>query len=311
MARCGDAVRIAHARASCVEAGDRIALVSPASWLEPVQIAETAATIEAWGFRAQLGAYVHDRRGYLAGTDGHRLEDLNAAIRDPGVRAIVTLRGGCGSSRLLHGVDVQALEADPKPLVGFSDITALHRVWHRHGVPSLHGAVIGAHKHVVKDVLCGGPPTAVAADPQQLGSELTTRGRASGPLFGGNLEMLARSVGVLEFDLHGHVLLLEVNRSAGLGHVDRALTQLLMSAALDGIVGVAVGWLSGFEGYSDRGWTIIDLLRDRLGELGVPVLAGLPFGHDPNPALAPLGVPCTIDADKGLATFSSALRLER
>lgn len=84
--------------------------------------------------------------------------------------------------------------------------------------------MIGAHKHVVKDVLCGGPPTAVAADPQQLGSELTTRGRASGPLFGGNLEMLARSVGVLEFDLHGHVLLLEVNRSAGLGHVDRALT---------------------------------------------------------------------------------------
>ena len=290
--------------------GDTVALVSPASWLEPTQIEKTVATIEAWGFRAQLGAHVHDKRGYLAGTDSHRLEDLNAAIRDPDVRAIVTLRGGCGSSRLLHGVDVHALEADPKPLVGYSDITALHRVWHRHGVPSLHGAVAGAHQHVVKDVLCGGLPPDVAADRQQLGWELTTRGRASGPLFGGNLEMLARSVGVLKFDLRGHVLLVEINRSAGLGHVDRALTQLLMSGALDDIVGVAVGWLSGFEGYSDRGWTIIDLLRDRLGELDVPVLAGLPFGHDPNPAVAPLGVPSTIDADNGLATFSPALRTE-
>jgi muramoyltetrapeptide carboxypeptidase len=178
-------------------------------------------------------------------------------------------------------------------------------------VPSLHGAVVGARKHVVRDVLCGGSPPAVAADRQQLGSELTTRGRASGPLFGGNLEMLARSVGVLEFDLRGHVLLLEINRSAGLGHVDRALTQLLMSGALDGIVGVAVGWLSGFEGYSDRGWTIIDLMRDRLDELDVPVLAGLPFGHDPDPAVAPLGVPCSIDAGEGLATFAPALRRER
>lgn len=289
--------------------GDTVALVSPASWLEPTQIEETVATIEAWGFRAQLGARVHERRGYLAGTDSHRLEDLNAAIRDPDVRAIVTLRGGCGSSRLLHGVDVHALAADPKPLVGYSDITALHRVWHRHGVPSLHGAVAGAHQDVVRDVLCGGSPPAVAADRQQLGWELTTSGRASGPLFGGNLEMLARSVGVLEFDLRGHVLLLEINRSAGLGHVDRALTQLLMSGALEGIVGVAIGWLSGFEGYSDRGWTIIDLLRDRLHELDTPVLAGLPFGHDPNPAVAPLGVPCTIDADNGLATFSPALCL--
>ncbi len=296
---------------AALTSGDTVALVSPASWSETAQIEETVATIEAWGFRARLGAHVHDRRGYLAGTDSDRLEDLNAAIRDPDVRAIVALRGGCGSSRLLLGVDVDALEADPKPLVGFSDITALHRVWHRHGVPSLHGAVTGVHKHVVRHALCGGSPPGVAADPRQLGSELTTGGRASGPLFGGNLEMLARSVGVLEFDLRGHVMLLEINRSAGLGHVDRALTQLLMCGALDGIVGVALGFLSGFEGYRDRGWTIIDLLRDRLDELDVPVLAGVPFGHDPNSAVAPLGVPCTIDADNGLATFSPVLRLAR
>lgn len=288
--------------------GSTIALVSPASWSEPAQIEETMAIIESWGFRPQLGAHVHDRLGYLAGSDEDRLADLNDAICDPDIRAIVCLRGGCGSFRLLHGVDGEALELDPKPLVGFSDITALHRVWHQRGVPSLHGAVAGAHQHVIRDVLTGGTPPSVTTNKGQFGAELTTRGRASGPLFGGNLEMLARSVGVLDFDLRGHVLLLEINRSAGLGHVDRALTQLLMAGALDGIVGVALGCLSGFEDYEDRGWTVIHVLRDRLGELGVPVLAGLPFGHDPNPLVAPFGVSCTVDADTGLATFSSALK---
>ena len=287
--------------------GDTIAVVSPASWSEPDHVDHTMAVIESWDFRPRLGGHAHDRLGYLAGADEDRLADLNEAIRDPDVRAIVSLRGGCGSSRLLHGVDVAALEADPKPLVGFSDITALHRVWHQHHVPSLHAAVVGSHQHVVRDVLVGGTPPPVTTDPDQLGADLTTHGRASGPLFGGNLEMLARSVGVLELDLRGHVLLLEINRSAGLGHVDRALTQLIMAGVLDGIVGVALGWLSGFEEHVDRGWTVIDVLRDRLGKLGVPVLAGLPFGHDPNPQVAPLGVRCTIDGDAGLATFSPAL----
>jgi len=223
------------------------------------------------------------------------------------VRAIVCLRGGCGSSRLLRGVDVEGLGRDPKPLVGFSDITALHRVWHLHGVPSLHGAVAGVHRQDVRDLLEGRTPAPVAGDPGQLGAGLTTGGRATGTLFGGNLEMLARSVGVLDLELGGHVLLLEINRSDGLGHVDRALTQLVMAGALDGIVGVALGRLHGFEDHVDRGWTVVDVLRDRLHGWGVPILGGLPLGHGPDPRVAPLGVPCTIDADAGLLTLFAAL----
>ena len=119
--------------------GDCIALVSPASSSEPEQIDETQAIIESWGFRSRLGSHAHARLGYLAGDDESRLADLNTAIRDPQIRAIVSLRGGCGSLRLLKGIDLDALQADPKPLVGFSDITALHRVWHRQGVPRSTG----------------------------------------------------------------------------------------------------------------------------------------------------------------------------
>jgi muramoyltetrapeptide carboxypeptidase len=160
----------------------------------------------------------------------------------------------------------------------------------------------------MRDVLTGGTPAPVATDPLQFGAELTTGGRATGTLFGGNLEMLARSVGVLDLDMRGHILLLEINRSVGLGHVDRALTQLILAGALEGVVGVALGWLSGFEEYADRGWTVIDVLADRVGTLDVPILAGLAFGHGPEPRVAPLGVPCTIDADAGTLALSSALQ---
>ncbi len=287
--------------------GDLVALVAPASWSTEEWIETSTDLLESWGFRVRLGDHARDELGYLAGRDEDRLADLNAAIRDPEVRAVVTLRGGCGSFRLLHDVDVDALVADPKPLVGFSDITALQRLWHLAGVPSLHGALAGDHAGIVRDVLCGGTPAPVQTDPAQFGAELTTGGRAAGPLFGGNLEMLARSVGVLDFDLRGHVLLLEINKAAGLGNVDRALTQLLMSGSLNGVVGVALGQLSGFEDYSDRGWTIVDVLRERLAVLGVPVLAGLPFGHDPHPKVATLGVPCILDADGGVLTLAAVL----
>ncbi len=293
---------------SALSQGDLVALISPASWSSEEWIATSTAALESWGLRTRLGAHADDRLGYLAGRDEDRLADLNAAIRDREVRVVVTLRGGCGSFRLLSGVDTGALVADPKPLLGYSDITSLHRLWHLAGVPSLHGAAAGEHAEIVRDVLYGGTPAPVMTDPAQFGAELTTSGSAAGPLFGGNLEMLARSVGVLDFDLHGHVLLLEINKAAGLGNVDRALTQLLMSGALDGVVGIALGWLSGFEDHVDRGWTILDVLRDRLGVLGVPVLAGLPFGHDPNPKVATLSVPCTLDADAGVLTLAAALQ---
>lgn len=288
-----------------LEPGDVVALVSPASWSDEPWVEESIATVESWGFRARLGKHADDRLGYLAGGDAERAADLNDAIRDPEVRAILTLRGGCGSLRLLADVDTDALRADPKPIIGFSDITALHQVWHQAGVPSVHGAVAGTRATTVLTLLRGEPGEPVRSDTDQYGAYLTTTGTASGPLFGGNLEMLARSVGIVDSDLEGHVLLLEINRTVGLGMVDRPLTQLILSGALAGITGVAVSSLEGFDGYEDRGWNVLDVLRDRLGSLGVPILAGLPLGHIENPVSVPLGVRCELDADAGTLTVAA------
>jgi muramoyltetrapeptide carboxypeptidase len=288
-----------------LEPGDAIALVSPASWSSPAWQAESVATIESWGFSAHLGHHVDDRLGFLAGSDEARAGDLNDAIRDPEIRAIVALLGGCGSLRLLAGIDTDALRADPKPLIGFSDITALHGLWREVGVPSVHGAIAGDHADTVRRLLTGEAGEPVLSDRDRYGAELTTTGTATGLLFGGNLEMLARSVGVVHVDLGGNVLLLEINRAAGIGMVDRALTQLLLSGTLAGISGVAIGELEGFEGYEDRDWSVLDVLHDRLDPLGVPVLAGLPLGHLKSPVSVPLGTDCHLDADAGTLTVAA------
>ncbi|RYZ27088.1 MAG: LD-carboxypeptidase, partial [Propionibacteriaceae bacterium] len=104
------------------------------------------------------------------------------------------------------------------------------------------------------------------------------------------------------------ILLVEANKAAGLGMVDRALTQLRLSGALDGITGVAVGSFEEFAGYRDREWTIVDTLHDLLDDLGVPVLGGLPLGHLPDPVPVPLGVPAVLDADVGQLTVGALVR---
>jgi muramoyltetrapeptide carboxypeptidase len=279
--------------------GDSIALLAPASNAEDDWIDRSIELIRDWRFKPRLGAHVRERHGYMAGTDAARLEDLNQAIRDPEVRAIVTLRGGCGSFRLLHGIDLAALRRDPKLLIGYSDITALHLAWNTAGVATLHGPLAGDHVEDVRMLLTGQLPEPIVSDPRQFGAELTTHGVAAGPLAGGNLEMLARRVGVLDIDLRGHIVLLELTRAAGLGMVDRALSQLLMSGTLEGVEGVALGHLQGFEDYVDRGWNVVDVLRERLAELAVPILSGLPLGHLPSPRIVPMGTEVLLDAHAG------------
>lgn len=287
--------------------GDAVALIAPASWADQSWVDTNVAQLESWGLRVQVGKHVGERLGFLAGRDEDRASDVNAALADPAVRAVVALLGGCGSMRLLRSLDLDVLQCDPKPLIGFSDITALHRLWHTAGIASLHGCIDGAHADDVRDQLFGYQPPAVCQEKGSFTASLTTTGAATGPLIGGNLEMLARSVGVVELDLRGCVLLLEANRAAGLGMVDRALTQLILSGALDQITGIALGRFDGFDEHQDRGWTVLDVLHDRLDTLGVPILAGLPLGHGPYPRTVPLGTTCQLDADAGTLTCEPAL----
>jgi muramoyltetrapeptide carboxypeptidase len=298
--------------------GDRVRMVSPASTPLRERVEVGQRLLAGMGYTVEIGDHAFDRAGYLAGTDRDRLADLNDALADPGIKAVIATTGGKGAYRIAAGLDVAAARRHPKLLIGFSEITILHlALFAGAGLPGIHGAPWGrerfgeASARSFVHALTRPDPVTVTSDHGQPTAALTTRGRAHGTLLGGNQEMIATSAGWILPSLAGRILLLE---AAGqwLGSLDRQLTMLIEAGHLDGVAGVAVGQ------YHDCGnpgpgpgpgeWTVIDVLRDRLTRLAVPVLGGLPIGHGPGALAIPIGTTAVLDADTGTLTLDAAIR---
>lgn len=256
------------------------------------------------GYRCRIYPGVEEAQGYLAGTDQQRLQDLHDAFADPAIDAIVCMRGGYGSMRLLDRLDFELIRRNPKPLIGYSDITALHTaIYRKTGLITFHGAMLnadllGAKQQPTESSLVAqlmgrvGAGDAIA-HPTDFALSCVVPGVASGRLLGGNLSMLGATLGtVAQIDTQGCILFIEdVNEP--LFRVDRLLTQLRLAGKLAGVKGVLVG---DFAGITVAAMT--PLLQDIFGPLGVPVLAGWRSGHcDPNVCL-PLGAEVVLDSEK-------------
>ncbi|MGW1343027.1 S66 peptidase family protein [Kribbella sp. NPDC002412] len=286
--------------------GDRVRVVSPASTPEREFVARGVEMLAGWGLKVELGRHVFDSVGYLAGTDEDRLADLNDAFRDPGVRAVFATRGGKGAYRISDQLDFDAVRRDPKPLVEFSDITAVHlTLWKECRLAAIHGAF---GQESVRQLLMTTDEIVIKQDPREPTAELTTGGPATGFLMGGNLNTIAHAVGSDLPSLDGGILLIEDNLGTGLGAIDHQLTQLIKSGRLDDLRGIAVGQFNGFETTHANGWSLNDVLRDRFNLLAVPVLAGLPIGHRQPAAPVPLGTAATIDPSAGTLTVGAGVR---
>jgi muramoyltetrapeptide carboxypeptidase len=290
--------------------GDRVRLVSPASFPPAEWVTESVETLEGWGLHAEVGDHALDRWGFMAGRDADRLADLNDAYRDPGVRAIVTTGGGAGAYRIADGVDVHAIRADPKPLVGFSDITYLHlALWHRCRLVGVHGCLYGERARAsLRQILMKAEPIVAHSDPGAQSAAVAVPGRATGFLMGGLLGALAGSIGTGLPSLDGAILCVEGPQNAGQPTgLDRTLVHLLRSGALRGVRGIAIGDITGLDptiGDHDG----VDVLRRRLGSLGVPILGGLPFGHLLDQVCLPLGATATVDTADGTLTVAPGVR---
>lgn len=281
--------------------GARVALVAPAGPVgSEAEVERALANTRALGWEPALGAHVRERRGYLAGDDAARLADLNAALGDPTIDAIWCIRGGYGTMRLLDGVNYDALRRRPKPIMGFSDVTALlAATMRRSGVvgfhaPTARGELTTFTRHSLERALiqgsdpCGAWPAARTIRP----------GRAAGRLAGGNLAMLAALVGTpFAPDLHGSVLVLEdVNEPVY--RIDRMLRQLRLAGALAGCRALVAGaFTEGGETPAAGDISLDDVLAETADALRVPCLADVPVGHIADQWTIPLGVDAEIDSE--------------
>lgn len=250
----------------------------------------------------RMPANLMEQEGYLAGPDRMRVDALHQAFADPDATVLFCARGGYGATRLLGTLDADRLRSRPKTLVGFSDITAL-LCWTlvRAGLRSIHGPVVTqmASLHPfditrVIDLLRGEVPEPLAADE----STVLHGGTVEGPLIAGNLEVLRSLVGTRFFPpLSGAILALEDVHEQPY-RIDRALTQLISSGSLRGIRAVVLGQFTACDPANEIGPTAQQVALERFRTLGVPVVTGFPFGHNPNRhAALPFGARVRLLAD--------------
>ena len=293
-------------RAPRLQPGDPVRVIAPSGPV-PREAFEAGIAILRGRYDVRFDEGVFARAGYLAGPDERRLAELTAALEDPDARAIVMARGGYGLMRLLPFVDLGPLVSRPRPIVGFSDGTALLALAARAGVASIHGPVV---------TQLGGLPT---ADQRALFERLETPGRSplldgledlipgrvQGPLLGGNLEMFSRLIGTPYLpDVSGAILFFE-----DLGErpyrVDRLLAHLDLAGLFGAASGVVVGDFSGCrepEATRADSPTADEVLADRLGRLPIPVALRGAFGHGGRNRALPYGAMCELDTTTGTLT---------
>ncbi len=300
-----------------LQSGDRVRLVSPASTPTRKGVDQVVKVMRNWGLQPEIGVHAFDEYGYLAGKDEDRLADLNDAIRDPGVRAIFATRGGKGAYRIAGDLDFAAMRKNPKLYVGFSENTAIElALWKHCRVTSIHGGIVSwnvktqeaANIERLRQMLMTTQSVTLRTHDDEPTRALTTTGKATGFLMGGNQDLISTTAGWALPSLKGAILLLE-DVDKRLGFIDRQLTMLTNAGHLEGIVGIAVGryFLCGPDETTQGEWTAIDVLRDKLHRLNVPILGGLALGHGNNSESVPLGTMATLDAEAETLTAVAAV----
>ena len=295
--------------------GDTVALVSPSKATDEaldLQIAQEV--MQALGFKVKTGQHLASRRGHLAGTDAERAGDLNAMFGDSEVKAIICLRGGSGAARLLPLLDYQLIRRNPKVLLGYSDITALHNAIHAQtGLVTFHGPngtgswnafnadqfrrvffnrELMQYRNVVD--------TKGELAQRQNRTITLSGGKAQGELIGGNLTVLTALAGspyLPKFD--GKILFLEDVEEAPY-RIDRMFSTLKLMGALDRIAGFIFGECTDCKPGGGFGWLTMDqIFEDHIKPLNIPAYRGAMIGHIRQQFIVPVGGRVEMDADAG------------
>lgn len=286
-----------------LQPGDLLRVIAPSGTLR--ELAAFQQGLEIWrsqGYRVELTPGYDDRWGYLAGTDRDRRSQLHSAWHDPHCRGILCARGGYGGARLLEdwAWPEPNLGIAPKWLIGFSDITALLFSLSQQGIAGIHGPLLTTiaaepdwSRQRLWDCVAGRPL-------EPLQGEGWHGGKATGLLLPMNLTVATHLLGTpLQPDFSNVILAIEDVGEAPY-RIDRMLTHWRLAGLFQQIQGIAIGRFSHCDPPATiPSFTVEEVLRDRLGDINLPIVAHLPFGHDGTNAALPVGVAVELDGDRG------------
>jgi len=318
-----------------LQPGMTLGIIAPASAArDPLHVDLAIAGIEALGLKAKAGKHLRDRRGYLASSDANRLADLHAMFADKKVDGIICLRGGYGTSRIVGDIDFDLVRKNPKIFIGFSDITMLNLAFlQKCRLVNFNGPMAAStFVDMAPSRFCvsGFLRTLGQAEPagsiwqghEDRNFRIIRPGEATGQLTGGNLSLLAASIGTpFEVQTRGKIVFIEEVDEKPY-RIDRMLTQMLLAGKLKDAAGIVIGrnvpdrdfmdaeaaaaakapkTVRALPRKLDRDFEPLmdDIFYDRLYDLGIPVLSGLPFGHIDDYATLALGVKATMNTRTG------------
>jgi len=300
-----------------LEPGDGVGIVAPASAPpDPKAVDRVQEQVERLGFKPRLGRHVRHRHGFLAGGDRDRAADLMRMFSDRNVRGILCLRGGYGAARLLDRLDYALIRRHPKVLAGYSDITSLHCALATQAkLVSFHSPMLNeglgsakfpsfSNESFLRAVCRQEAAGSLCAGYRKRTVSNVRRGVAEQRLIGGNLSVLVTTIGTpFQPRFRNRILFFE-DIGEEPYRTDRLLTHLLNAGLLQQVAGVAVGVNQDCEDPKagkarEYRQSSADVLKERLRPLGVPVVTGLPFGHQPLNATLPIGVRARLDANRG------------
>ena len=303
--------------------GDTVGLIAPGGYTTEKSIAKARANIESLGLRVREGAFLREVNGNYAGTVQQRLYDLHAMFADPEVRMLWPIRGGSGCISLLAHLDYDLIRKNPKILLGYSDITALHlAIFNKTGLVTFHGPVASStladypREHMLAVLMDPQPeytiPMALensrrAIEEPHFAMRTVHGGSATGPLMGGNLSLVSALAGTpYAADFRDAILFLEEVNEAPY-RIDRWMTQLDLSVGLDRAAAVMVGICDhcGPE-HEDISLTLDQTLDIHLQPLSIPAVTGYSIGHIRHQFTIPMGIRARLDTERQTVTLLEA-----
>lgn len=294
-----------------LKAGDTVAIVAPSGILKnrTKEVEQAKALLKSWGLHVIVGKHVFKQANHFAGTDDERCEDLQNAMDNPKISAIWCARGGYGTVRILDKLDFSKFKQNPKWIIGYSDITALHNQIHNQGIESIHAlmctslqddlSIIKETISTFKDAVFGSPLSYTLE-----GSNYNKTGTASGQLIGGNLTILHTMLGSeTSIDTSGKILFIEEIGEYKY-HIDRMLQSLKRAGYFNNCKGVIIGNISKLRKNTTLwGTSIEQLILDALSDYDFPIAFNMPAGHEKDNRALILGRNIDLTVNKGQSTI--------